>query len=86
MTCVVLPENVHFVRERSEKAPLCTKLGINVFVDDHLSVLACFDPRTTLRIYFKDKAKLEASNVLLYHKDLLTVHNFEMLGKWLLGK
>ena len=30
---------VHFVRERSEKAEVCVKLGITHFVDDRLSVL-----------------------------------------------
>ncbi|MFI1991950.1 hypothetical protein [Actinoplanes sp. NPDC020271] len=32
--------NVHFVRERRDKAPVCERLGITHFVDDHLAVLA----------------------------------------------
>lgn len=36
-------ENVHFVRERRDKAPVCERLGITHFVDDHLDVLAYLD-------------------------------------------
>jgi hypothetical protein len=32
--------NVHFVRERRDKAPVCERLGITHFVDDRLDVLA----------------------------------------------
>ncbi|MEE6264006.1 hypothetical protein [Plantactinospora sonchi] len=32
--------NVHFVRERRDKAPVCQRLGITHFVDDRLDVLA----------------------------------------------
>ncbi|BCY10420.1 hypothetical protein [Actinoplanes sp. L3-i22] len=32
--------HVHFVRERRDKAPVCERLGITHFVDDHLDVLA----------------------------------------------
>lgn len=31
--------NVHFCRERHEKAPICERLGITHFVDDRLDVL-----------------------------------------------
>ncbi len=31
---------MHFVRERRDKAPVCERLGITHFVDDHLDVLA----------------------------------------------
>ncbi|MCP2322972.1 hypothetical protein HDA40_001479 [Hamadaea flava] len=34
------PGNVHFVRERRDKAPVCERLGITHFVDDRLDVLA----------------------------------------------
>lgn len=33
-------ENVHFCRRRSEKAPICEKLGITHFIDDKLEVLS----------------------------------------------
>lgn len=33
-------ENVHFCRERHEKAPICESLGITHFVDDRLEVLS----------------------------------------------
>ena len=36
-------QNVHFVRERCDKASLCAKLGINSFVDDNLGVLKHFN-------------------------------------------
>ncbi|NUT07130.1 MAG: hypothetical protein HOV76_27005 [Hamadaea sp.] len=32
--------NVHFVRERRDKAPVCERLGLTHFVDDRLDVLA----------------------------------------------
>lgn len=32
--------NVHFVRDRRDKAPVCERLGLTHFVDDHLDVLA----------------------------------------------
>jgi hypothetical protein len=32
--------NLHFVRERRDKAPVCRRLGITHFVDDRLDVLA----------------------------------------------
>ncbi len=36
-----IPEgNVHFCRERSEKAPICEKLGVTHFIDDKLEVLS----------------------------------------------
>ena len=31
--------NLHFVRERADKGPVCTRLGITHFVDDRLDVL-----------------------------------------------
>lgn len=35
--------NLHFVRERRDKAPVCQRLGITHFVDDRLDVLAHLD-------------------------------------------
>lgn len=36
-----IPEaNLHFVRERRDKAPVCQRLGVTHFVDDRLDVLA----------------------------------------------
>ncbi|GJL95768.1 MAG: hypothetical protein DHS20C05_21730 [Hyphococcus sp.] len=32
--------NLHFCRTRAEKAPICEALGIQVFVDDRIDVLA----------------------------------------------
>lgn len=32
-------DNVHFVRNREDKAPVCRRLGVTHFVDDRLSVL-----------------------------------------------
>lgn len=39
-TTGVPAENVHFCRQRHEKAPICESLGITHFVDDRLEVLA----------------------------------------------
>lgn len=33
------PDQVHFVRDRADKAPICARLGITHFVDDRLDVL-----------------------------------------------
>src|SRR6266571_7170723 len=33
------PENLHFVRRRPEKAPVCAGLGVTHFVDDRVDVL-----------------------------------------------
>ncbi|MBE1488431.1 hypothetical protein [Plantactinospora soyae] len=39
-----IPEaNLHFVRERRDKAPVCQRLGVTHFVDDRLDVLAHLD-------------------------------------------
>jgi hypothetical protein len=35
----IAPAQVHFVRHRADKAPVCKKLGVTHFVDDRLSVL-----------------------------------------------
>ncbi|MEV4758817.1 hypothetical protein AB0J86_27485 [Micromonospora sp. NPDC049559] len=35
--------NLHFVRERRDKAPVCQRVGITHFVDDRLDVLAHLD-------------------------------------------
>jgi len=35
----VSPDNLNFVRERKDKAPLCQKLGVTHFVDNHVEVL-----------------------------------------------
>lgn len=35
--------NLHFVRERADKAPVCQRLGVTHFVDDRLDVLAHLD-------------------------------------------
>ncbi len=35
----IRPDNVHFVRRRPEKHPICERLGVTHFVDDRLDVL-----------------------------------------------
>lgn len=32
-------ERVHFCRERHQKAPICARLGITIFIDDRVEVL-----------------------------------------------
>ncbi|WP_017594943.1 hypothetical protein [Nocardiopsis potens] len=39
----VPPENLHFVRERPDKAPVAARLGVTHFVDDLLDVLVHLD-------------------------------------------
>jgi len=38
-------EQAHFCAERHEKAPICLRLGVTVFVDDRPGVLVCMPPR-----------------------------------------
>ena len=71
--------SVHFVTERSHKAPLCARLGVNVFVDDHLSVLASFGGDTLL-VYFKPAAQCERSNILFYDPHVVHVESFAQLA------
>ncbi|MEO0871854.1 MAG: hypothetical protein AAFY19_07825 [Pseudomonadota bacterium] len=44
-------ENVHFCRKRPEKAPICDRLGVTVFIDDRLDVL-CHMHNVPTRIHF----------------------------------
>lgn len=39
----ILRDNVHFVDNRCEKAPVCERLGITHFVDDRVDVLRVLD-------------------------------------------
>lgn len=48
----VSPANLHFVRKRHEKAPLCRQLGVTHFVDDRLDVLEHLDGVVEHRILF----------------------------------
>jgi hypothetical protein len=55
--------NLHFCRERYEKAPICGKLGVTHFIDDRLEVLGyladvvpnryLFDPDTAEAVEFQ---------------------------------
>jgi hypothetical protein len=35
----ILPSNLHFVRDRADKAPVCERLGVTHFIDDRIDVL-----------------------------------------------
>jgi len=52
-----LKENLNFCLERIDKAPICKRLGINIFIDDKLDVLRHFilDDLVRYRIWFKPK-------------------------------
>lgn len=50
------PDNVHFCRKRPEKAPICKRLGITVFIDDRLDVL-CHMETVATKIHFRGTAK-----------------------------
>ncbi|MEE9329718.1 MAG: hypothetical protein V3V30_06230 [Parvularculaceae bacterium] len=62
----VLPNNVHFCRERSDKAPICAALGVDCFIDDRTDVLRALDSVKT-RLLFG--AQHEASSPLKTVKD-----------------
>lgn len=36
----IKPENVHFCRERADKAPIAKRLGVDIFVDDRIDIHA----------------------------------------------
>ena len=44
--------NLHFVRKRSEKGPVASRLGLDTFVDDRLDVLIAMPPTVHTRILF----------------------------------
>jgi len=48
----VSPSNLHFVRKRHEKAPVCAQLGVTHFVDDRLDVLEHLEGVVEHRILF----------------------------------
>ncbi len=37
-------EHVHFCRERPQKLPICTELGITHFIDDHMEIMDVLRP------------------------------------------
>ncbi len=43
-------ENVHFVRQRPDKAPVADRLGLDAFVDDRLDVLTTLRGRPHARV------------------------------------
>jgi hypothetical protein len=47
----VLPQNLHFVRERPDKAVVCVRLGITHFIDDRVDVLVAME-RVSRRYLF----------------------------------
>lgn len=48
----ISPQNLHFCRDRKEKAPICAKLGIGLFVDDRVDVLTAMDGVVPSRFLF----------------------------------
>ncbi|MEU8926494.1 hypothetical protein AB0D10_37130 [Kitasatospora sp. NPDC048545] len=44
-------ENVHFVRERADKGPVCKRLAVTHFVDDRLDVLGHLDTVTHRHLF-----------------------------------
>ncbi|MEO0883270.1 MAG: hypothetical protein AAFY34_11120 [Pseudomonadota bacterium] len=56
-------EHVHFCRKRPDKAPICKRLGITVFIDDRLDVLSHMTTVST-KIHFRgsEKAKRAKSD------------------------
>jgi hypothetical protein len=44
-------ENVFFVKQPFQKAPIATRLGITCFIDDKLSVLGCMDDVQNLILF-----------------------------------
>lgn len=50
------PMNVHFCRQRSDKARICRRFGINVFIDDRLDVLSHLKTVPT-KIHFRNSSK-----------------------------
>ena len=55
-------ENVHFCRKRPDKAPICKRLGISVFIDDRLDVLIHMKTVPT-KIHFRGTAKAKRSSL-----------------------
>jgi len=48
----IAPAHLHFCRDRKEKAPICGRLGIGVFVDDRVDVLVAMNGVVPTRLLF----------------------------------
>ena len=59
----VARQHVHFCRDRADKAPICNRLGIDIFIDDRVDVLRHLETVET-RIQFQstEKAKKERAS------------------------
>lgn len=66
----VARQHVHFCRDRADKAPICKRLGIDIFIDDRVDVLRHLETVET-RIQFQstDKAKKERASFALIKVD-----------------
>lgn len=78
----MLKQNVHFVRERRDKAPLCAQLGVSCFIDDNLSVLQHFlTPPSKCEeplFYFQPHAP-ETRSSCFYHPRIVHTTSWEDL-------
>lgn len=54
----LLPGNVHFCRERKDKASICGRLGITHFVDDRLEVLSYLTTVPSLYLFNSQPAEV----------------------------
>lgn len=48
----IAPDHLFFCRDRKEKAPICARLGIGVFVDDRVDVLVAMEGVVGTRLLF----------------------------------
>ena len=49
-------DNLHFCRDRRDKAPICARLGIGLFVDDRVDVLLAMEGVVAERFLFGAKS------------------------------
>jgi len=82
----IRPDNVHFCRERREKAVICERLSITHFVDDRLEILGYLAEKVGYLYLFRPRPE----EIKKFIKFLLRVRCFdswkeltdELLKKW----
>ncbi|MEO1028480.1 MAG: hypothetical protein AAFX02_05420 [Pseudomonadota bacterium] len=77
----IAPDRVHFCRERADKAPICRRLGVDIFIDDRIDVLRHLETvETLIQFQSTEKAKKEQADF-----ELIRVNSWMNVLDQLLG-
>ena len=55
----IVPANLHFCRQRQDKAPICEALGLTHFIDDRLEVLSYLKTVPNLYLFHPTASEVE---------------------------